>query len=131
MMKRRPISILAFLGGFLILAALDHTPVAAASRWRPLTLHFQVSCCPGGAPCPDKGAAAPLKTFKGTIKADGDKIRFVTDADQKDWEVINPETLKGHEGHHVQISAHVYAEKNSLHVMSVKMLKAAKDKSSM
>jgi hypothetical protein len=74
-------------------------------------------------------AAAPLKTLKGTVKADGDKITFVNDADQKSWDVMNPETLKGHEGHHVQLSAHVYADKNSIHVMSVKMLKATKEKS--
>ena len=70
--------------------------------------------------------AAPLKTLKGTVKADGDKITFVNDADQKAWDVMNPETLKGHEGHHVKLSAHVYADKNSIHVMSVKMLKAEK-----
>ena len=29
-----------------------------------------------------KAAAAPLKTLKGTVKADGDKITFVNDADQ-------------------------------------------------
>ena len=39
------------------------------------------------------------------------------------------ETLKGHEGHHVQVSAHVYADKNSIHVMKVKMLKGSKEKS--
>lgn len=71
----------------------------------------------------DKAAAAPLKTLKGTVKADGDKLTFVSDADQKSWDVMNPEKLKGHEGHHVQLSAHVYADKNSIHVMSVKMLK--------
>ena len=74
-------------------------------------------------------AKAPLKTLKGTVKADGDKITFVNDADQKSWDVVNPEKLKGHEGHHVQLSAHVYADKNSIHVMSVKML--GSDKSSM
>ena len=78
-----------------------------------------------------KAAAAPLKTLKGTVKANGDKITFVSDADQKSWDVMNPETLKGHEGHHVQVSAHVYADKNSIHVMSVKMAKASKEKTSM
>ena len=67
--------------------------------------------------------SAPLKTLKGTVKAEGDKISFVSDADQKSWDVMNPEKLKGHEGHHVQVSAHVYADKNSIHVMTVKMLK--------
>ncbi len=71
----------------------------------------------------DKAAAAPLKTLTGTVKADGDKITFVNDADQKSWDVMNPEKLKGHEGHHVQVSAHVYADKDSIHVMSVKMVK--------
>jgi hypothetical protein len=67
---------------------------------------------------------APLMTLKGTIKADGDKYTFVNDKDGKSWDVINPETLKGHEGHHVQLSAHVYADKHAIHVMSVTMLKA-------
>lgn len=74
-------------------------------------------------------AKAPLMTLKGMVKAEGDKITFVNDADQKSWDVMNPETLKGHEGHHVQLSAHVYADKNSIHVMKVKMLK--QEKSSM
>lgn len=70
-----------------------------------------------------KAAAAPLKHIKGTIKAEGDKYTFVADKDQKSWDIMNPEAVKGHEGHHVQVSAHVYADKGAIHVMSVKMLK--------
>jgi hypothetical protein len=73
----------------------------------------------------DKAPAAPLKTIKGTVKADGDKLTFVSDKDNKSWDVMNPEALKGHEGHHVSVSAHVYADKNAIHVMEVKMLKGA------
>jgi hypothetical protein len=68
-------------------------------------------------------AKAPLMTLKGTVKADGDKYTFVNDKDGKSWDVMNPEELKGHEGHHVQLSAHVYADKAAIHIMSVKMLK--------
>jgi hypothetical protein len=68
-------------------------------------------------------AAAPLKNVKGTVKFDGDKASFVADKDQKSWDVMNPEALKGHDGHHVELSAHVYADKGAIHVMSVKMLK--------
>jgi hypothetical protein len=75
------------------------------------------------APSTQTAAKAPLMTLKGTVKADGDKLTFVNDKDSKSWDVMNPEELKGHEGHHVQLSAHVYADKNSIHVMSVKMLK--------
>ena len=65
---------------------------------------------------------APLKTIQGTVKADGDKITFVTDDDKKSWDVMNPETLKAHAGHHVELSAHIYADKSQIHVMSVKMM---------
>jgi len=75
------------------------------------------------APADKAAPPAPLKNIKGTVKADGDKITFVADKDMKSWDVMNPETLKGHEGHHVEVSAHVYADKNAIHVMSVKMLK--------
>jgi hypothetical protein len=70
----------------------------------------------------DKAAAAPLKNIKGTIKADGDKYTFVSDKDNKSWDIMNPDAVKGHEGHHVILSAHVYADKGAVHVMSVKMM---------
>jgi len=73
----------------------------------------------------EKAAAAPpLKTLKGTIKTEGDKTVFVSDKDQKSWEIVNPDAVKGHEGHHVELSAHVYADKGQIHVMSVKMMKS-------
>ena len=79
----------------------------------------------------DKAAAAPLKTLKGTIKAEGDKYSFVSDKDQKSWDIINPEAVKGHEGHHVQLKAHVYADKDQIHVMDVKMVGEGKMKDKM
>jgi hypothetical protein len=77
---------------------------------------------PGLAALPQ---GAPLKTIQGTVKVDGDKIKFVADEDGKSWDVMNPDVLKGHEGHHVELSAHVYADKGAIHVMSVKMVKKA------
>jgi hypothetical protein len=78
------------------------------------------------APDDKMAPSAPLKNIKGTVKAEGDKITFVSDKDNKSWDVMNPETLKEHVGHHVQLSVHVDMEKNSVHVMSVKMLKMEK-----
>ena len=63
-----------------------------------------------------------LMDIKGTVKSEGDKITFVADEDQKSWDVVNPETLKDHVGHHVELSAHVYTDKGQIHVMKVKML---------
>lgn len=64
-----------------------------------------------------------LMNIKGTVKADGDKIIFVADDDGKSWDVVNPETLKDHVGHHVELSAHVYKDKGQIHIMKVTMLK--------
>src|SRR5258708_12798684 len=72
----------------------------------------------------DQAAQAPLKSIEGTVKVEGDKITFVADKDQKSWTVENPKALKGHEGHHVQMKAHVYADKGSIHIMEVNILKA-------
>jgi hypothetical protein len=64
-----------------------------------------------------------LMNIKGMVKADGDKIIFVSDDGGKSWDVVNPETLKEHVGHHVELSAHVYKDKGQIHVMKVTMLK--------
>jgi hypothetical protein len=66
------------------------------------------------------------KNIKGTVKAEGDKVTLIADQDQKSWNVDNPDALKGHEGHHVQVTAHVDADKGSLHVTEVKMLGSSK-----
>lgn len=57
----------------------------------------------------------------GKISADG--TMFVSDKDSKSWTIINPEAVKGHEGHHVILNAHVYPDKMQVHVMSLKMAK--------
>jgi hypothetical protein len=63
-----------------------------------------------------------LMDIKGTVRSNNGKITFVTDEGGKSWDVINPETLKDHVGHHVQVSAHVYADKGQIHVMTVTMI---------
>ena len=67
-----------------------------------------------------------LMTLHGTVSDDGKT--FTDDKDQKAWTVQNPEALKGHEGHHVSVRAHVHADKGEIHVSSVRMMKAPKGK---
>jgi hypothetical protein len=72
----------------------------------------------------DSMKADPAKKaidVKGKISADG--MSFVSDKDMKSWKIVNPEAVKGHEGHHVILNAHVYADKGEVHVMSLKMAK--------
>jgi hypothetical protein len=63
-----------------------------------------------------------LMNIKGTVHAEGDKITFVADDSGKSWEVINPEILKDHVGHHVELSAHMYVDKDQIRVMKITML---------
>ena len=62
---------------------------------------------------------------KGHI-AQGAKLVLVTDGDKKIWTVANPETLAEHQGHHVQVKAITDAEKGTVNVQEVKMLKQGK-----
>lgn len=72
-------------------------------------------------------AGARLTTIMGTIiQDDGGKLRFVTD--QRAWNVDNPETLKGHEGHYVHVKAQVYPGTDSIHIIEVKMPTASETK---
>jgi hypothetical protein len=57
----------------------------------------------------------------GTISDDGKM--FVSDKDSQTWTITNPDAVKGHEGHHVTLTAHVDADKSEVHVMSLKMAK--------
>jgi GTP:adenosylcobinamide-phosphate guanylyltransferase len=61
---------------------------------------------------------AGLTTMMGTVQ-DGDRLRFVTD--QRAWNVDNPEALKGHEGHYVRVTAHLYPSKDSIHITEVNL----------
>ncbi len=65
-------------------------------------------------------ANPPLKTIPGTISEDGKS--FTSDKDKSTWTLKNPEDVKGHEGHHVKLQAHVYADSKELHVMKVTMM---------
>jgi hypothetical protein len=70
--------------------------------------------------CGVKGAAADQAECTKKCVEKGAKLVVVTDSDKKVLAVDNPDTLKGHEGHHVAVTGHV--EGDSIHVESVKML---------
>ncbi len=47
------------------------------------------------------------------------RMVFVRDSDKKIWVVQNPESLKGHEGHHVSLAGRFDAAKHSVAVSEV------------
>jgi pentapeptide MXKDX repeat protein len=66
-------------------------------------------------------AASKPIDVRGTISDDGKT--FVSDKDSKSWTIINPDSVKGHEGHHVILTANVDADKSAVNVVSLKMAK--------
>src|SRR5919109_3817669 len=72
--------------------------------------------------CGAEGAKAEAAECTKKCIEGGKKVVFVTDKDKKVLNVSNPETLKGHEGHHVNVNGHVNDADGSIHVMSVKMI---------
>jgi hypothetical protein len=68
-------------------------------------------------------ADAAKKAVQVTGKVSDDGKTFVSDTDSKSWTIANPEAVKGHEGHHVTLTAHVDTDKSEVNVMSLKMAK--------
>src|SRR5208282_3096214 len=81
---------------------------------------------PHQAPQRHQAAGIRLTSIMGTVRAEGEKLTFVTD--QRAWNVDNPETLKGREGHYVRVNAHVYADKDSIHITEVKLPTASESR---
>ena len=63
---------------------------------------------------------------KGTVSQDG---KTLVGDDGKSWTIANPDAVKGHEGHHVELKGSADSATNQIQVSSVKMLKG--DKGSM
>jgi hypothetical protein len=79
-------------------------------------------------PMKQSPSTAPKSTsVKGTISEDGKS--FVSDADGKSWTIANPDAVKGHEGHHVQLTGSADASSGQIEVTAVKVIKG--DKNSM
>jgi hypothetical protein len=72
--------------------------------------------------CGVKGANAAHAACAKKCIAAGEKVAFVPDGTQDVLIVDNPDSLKGHEGHHVTITGNADKDKKTIHVDSVKMM---------
>jgi hypothetical protein len=66
-------------------------------------------------------AGTSMKAASITGKISDDGKSFVSDKDGKSWTISNPDAVKGHEGHHVTLKAHVSSDTNQVDVVSLKM----------
>jgi hypothetical protein len=67
-------------------------------------------------------AKPEVTDIKGTVKSNDGKITFVTDEGGKSWDVMNPEVLRNHVDHHVQLSVQTYPDKGQIRVVTVTMI---------
>jgi hypothetical protein len=74
------------------------------------------------AKCGVKGANAAGEACTKKCLAAGEKMAFVPDGTQDVLIVDNPDSLKGHEGHHVTVMGSTNKDKKTIHVDSVKMM---------
>jgi hypothetical protein len=69
------------------------------------------------------GQSGKSGNVKGTVSQDG---KTLVGDDGKSWTIANPDAVKGHEGHHVELKGSADSSTNQIQVSSVKMLKGEK-----
>ena len=74
------------------------------------------------AKCGVKGTSAAHEACAKKCIGAGEKVAFVPDGTQDVLIVDNPDSLKGHEGHHVTVTGNINQDKRTIHVDSVKMM---------
>lgn len=118
----------------LTLVLILALPVIALAQDPAAPAGSQSSQQPGaaqaGAPSSQTGAQGDTMgksgNVKGTVSQDG---KTIVGDDGKSWTIANPDAVKGHEGHHVELKGSADASTNQIQVSSVKMVKG--DKGSM
>ena len=112
------------------LACILALPVIALAQDPAAPAGSQSSQQPGasqtGASQGNDTMGKPAGNVKGTVSQDG---KTLVGDDGKSWTIANPDAVKGHEGHHVELKGSADAATNQIQVSSVKMLKG--DKGSM
>ena len=71
----------------------------------------------------EKGKAMSLT---GWVKDQDGKTVFVNDKDKQAWNIENMDAVKGHEGHHVKVTAKLNEADHSVNVEKLSMLSKSK-----
>jgi hypothetical protein len=120
----------------LTLASLLALPVIAMAQDPAAPAGSQSTQQPGsaqtGSPSSQTGAqgndtmgqsSGKSGNVKGTVSQDG---KTLVGDDGKSWTIANPDAVKGHEGHHVELKGSADSSTNQIQVSSVKMMKGDK-----
>jgi hypothetical protein len=73
-------------------------------------------------------AAAKNKSMSltGWVKGQDGKTVFINDKDKQAWNIENMDAVKGHEGHHVKVTAKLNEADHSVNVEKLSMLSKSK-----
>ncbi len=118
-MKKNSLSMLALVIIISLSVWAQDTNKPGDSGKSDLGKQMTVSGWVSDSGCGAKAAHAGAAECTKKCIAAGKKIVFVDDKEKKVWAVSNPEALKGHEGEHVELDAHVNTDTNTVHVMKV------------
>ena len=94
------------------------TPLLAFLPTLVLSIAALAQVSPNPSSQDHRAQGVRLTSILGTVRADGERLTFVTD--RRAWNVDNPKTLEGHEGHFVRVKAHLYSDKGWIHITEVK-----------
>jgi hypothetical protein len=116
--------VITFLFAFLITAALSLAAQEPASKDQGSTGDKRVD----KAQKQEAKAAEKGKTMSltGWIKEQDGKTVFENDKDKQAWNIANPDTVKGHEGHHVKVKAKLNEGDHSVNIEKLTMLRKGK-----
>jgi hypothetical protein len=110
--------LLTLLFAFLITASLSLVAQEPASGDKKVAKAEKKE-----AKAAEKGKSMSLT---GWVKEQDGKTTFVNDKDKQTWNIANPDAVKGHEGHHVQIKAKLNETDHSVNVEKLSMLRKSK-----
>jgi hypothetical protein len=100
-----------------VVLALSTVPAMAASV-TPINGYISESMC--GA---KHNSSAPNEACVKKCIAGGSKPVFVDDASKTVYTIDDPDSVKGHEGHHVAVVAKVDDSSKTIHISKLSMLK--------
>jgi hypothetical protein len=122
-MKRIYAAVFACLLGMSLLGFAQDTSSTSASTDKKV------------AKAEKKEAKAAAKNkdmhLTGWVKEEGGKAVFVNDKDKQSWDISNQDAVKGHEGHHVKVSAKLDESNHSITVDKLTMMKKSKQSDEM
>jgi hypothetical protein len=115
--------LLTLLFAFVITAALSLAAQEPASKDQTAPDKKVEKAEKKEAKAAEKGKTMSLT---GWVKDQDGKTVFINDKDKQAWNIANPDTVKGHEGHHVKVKAKLNEADHSVNIEKMTIMRKSK-----